>query len=169
MLRSGDDARGGRVTATQVPSTAAHSQVKIHDGKWASSKNSISDGTAVGANSSSRDCDLNGDDDNSEEIEDENEELSEDEDEGTEGYKKGTGRDKRIWNYFILVLFRFKHSMTETWVKVVIILSALGKCITTITLLFGSLVGDIFPRFGALGIGIRILFSVSLIPCQLIF
>jgi hypothetical protein len=97
MLRSGDEGRGGRLSAVaQPPSPASgsHGQaVKTQSGR-VSSKNNLSDGTAaasMGTNCSNRDCDLNGDGDNSEEIEDENEELSDDEDEGTEGYKKGNG------------------------------------------------------------------------------
>jgi hypothetical protein len=95
MLRSGEEGRGGRVNAiAQPPSPASGSQVqavKTQPGR-ASSKNNPSDSSAaasIGTSCSNRDCDLNGDGDNSEEIDDDNEELSDDEDEGTEGYKKG--------------------------------------------------------------------------------
>jgi hypothetical protein len=96
MLRSGEDGRGGRINAIAQPppspASGSHGQaIKTQAGR-ASSKNNPSDGNAaasIGASCSNRDCDLNGDGDNSEEIEDENEELSDDEDEGTEGYKKG--------------------------------------------------------------------------------
>ena len=94
MLRTGEDARGGRVTSAQPPSPAAHSQsVKGQESKKLGMKNNVSEGAATGsygASGSTRDSEVNGDEDNSEEVEDENEELSDDEDEGTDGYKKGS-------------------------------------------------------------------------------